>query len=50
MMPDISLFQSDLVEIKHKFSELYHIPLIKAIEDATSGEYRKLLMALVGPN
>eukprot|EP00731_Ephydatia_muelleri_P019224 Em0012g49a len=45
-----SHFENDLSEIKEKFLELYHKPLIKVIEGVTSGEYRKLLMAVVGPN
>ncbi|KAL5488535.1 hypothetical protein EMCRGX_G017489 [Ephydatia muelleri] len=45
-----SHFENDLSQIKEKFLELYHKPLIKVIEGVTSGEYRKLLMAVVGPN
>ncbi|KAL5488534.1 hypothetical protein EMCRGX_G017486 [Ephydatia muelleri] len=46
----VSHCENDLSEIKEKFLELYHKPLIKVIEGVTSGEYRKLLMAVVGPN
>eukprot|EP00731_Ephydatia_muelleri_P024292 Em0016g563a len=40
----------DMVEIKQKFLELFHKTLGTMIEGDISGDYRKLLLAIVGPN
>ena len=40
--------QVDLVEVKKAFLEHYHKTLYKMIEGDTSGDYRKLLLAIVG--
>ena len=40
--------QVDLVEIKKAFLNLYHKTLYKMIEGDTSGDYRRLLQAVVG--
>lgn len=42
--------QVDLVEIKAAFLEKYHKTLYKMIEGDTSGDYRRLLLAVVGRN
>lgn len=42
--------QVDLVEIKTAFLEKYHKTLYKMIEGDTSGDYRRLLLAVVGRN
>ena len=42
--------QVDLVEIKAAFLERYHKTLYKMIEGDTSGDYRKLLLGIVGRN
>ena len=44
------LLQVDLVEIKAAFLQRYHKTLYKMIEGDTSGDYRKLLQAIVGRN
>lgn len=43
-----SASQVDLVEIKKAFLERYHKTLYKMIEGDTSGDYRRLLLAIVG--
>ena len=40
--------QVDLVEVKKAFLERYHKTLYKMIEGDTSGDYRRLLQAIVG--
>ena len=40
-------FQVDLVEVKRAFLDRYHKTLYKMIEGDTSGDYRKLLQAIV---
>jgi len=40
--------QVDLFEIKQAFQETYNKTLNKVIEGDTSGDYRKLLLAIVG--
>ena len=47
--PFLSTPKIDLVEIKQKFLELFHKTLGTMIEGDTSGDYRKLLLAIVGP-
>ena len=42
--------QVDLVEIKQEFLNRYHKTVYKMIEGDTSGDYKKLLLALVGRN
>jgi len=42
------LFQIDMVEIKEQFQAKYKKQLPGYIKDDTSGDYRHLLMALVG--
>jgi annexin A7/11 len=37
-----------LVEVKKAFLERYHKTLYKMIEGDTSGDYRRLLLAIVG--
>lgn len=44
----ISTSQVDLVEIKKAFLERYHKTLYKMIDGDTSGDYRRLLLAIVG--
>lgn len=39
-----------MVEIKQAFIAAHKQPLAKMIEGDVSGDYRKLLVALVGPN
>ena len=39
-----------MVEIKQEFLNRYHKTLYKMIEGDTSGDYKKLLLALVGRN
>lgn len=46
----VSRAEVDLVEIKAAFLEKYHKTLYKMIEGDTSGDYRKLLLAIVGRN
>ena len=43
------LLQVDLEDIKAKFLEMYHKTLGKMIEGDCSGDYKKMLLALVGP-
>ena len=40
--------QIDLVEIKEVFLQKYHLTLYKMIEDECGGDYKKLLLAVVG--
>ena len=40
--------QYDLVEIKREFLAKYHKTLVKMIEGDTSGDYKRLLIAIVG--
>ena len=49
---DFSFFfvKVDLVEIKQEFLNRYHKTVYKMIEGDTSGDYKKLLLALVGRN
>ena len=42
--------QVDLVEIKQSFLQKYHKTLYKMIEGDCSGDYKKLLLALVKMN
>ena len=49
-MSFLPISQVDMVEIKRAFLERYHKTLSKMIEGDTSGDYKKLLMAIVGPN
>ena len=37
------------MEVKRAFLDRYHKTLYKMIEGDTSGDYRKLLQAIVGP-
>ena len=37
-------------DIKEKFLEMYHKTLGKFIEGDCSGDYKRILLALVGPN
>jgi annexin A7/11 len=46
----VSFIQVDLVEIKQEFLNRYHKTVYKMIEGDTSGDYKKLLLALVGRN
>lgn len=43
-------FQRDLVEIKQTFLQKYHKTLYKMIQGDCSGDYKKLLLAVVGMN
>lgn len=45
----VSRSEIDLAEIKEKFMEQHHKPLHKMIEEDTSGDYRQLLLEIVGP-
>ena len=38
----------DLGSIKQEFQKIYDKTLAEAIEDETSGDYKKLLLALIG--
>ena len=42
--------QIDMEDIKAKFLEMYHKTLGKFIEGDCSGDYKRMLLALVGPN
>ena len=42
--------QIDMEDIKKKFLEMYHKTLGKFIEGDCSGDYKRILLALVGPN
>ena len=42
------IFQVDMVEIKKAFFEKYHKTLSMMIEGDTSGDYRRLLIGIVG--
>ena len=42
--------QVDMEDIKKKFLEMYHKTLGKFIEGDCSGDYKRILLALVGPN
>ena len=44
------IFKVELVEIKQAFLDLYHKTLYTMIKGDTSGDYRKLLLAIVGRN
>lgn len=44
----VSRSEYDLVEIKKEFLQKYHKTLVKMIEGDTSGDYKKLLIAIVG--
>lgn len=44
----VSRSEVDLVEVKKAFLERYHKTLYKMIEGDTSGDYRRLLLAIVG--
>lgn len=46
----VSRSEVDLVEIKQAFLNKYHKTLYKMIEGDCSGDYKKLLMSLVGMN
>ena len=39
-----------MVEIKREFLNKYHKTLSKMIEGDTSGDYKRMLIAVVGPN
>ena len=43
----MQIFQIDLVEIKAKYQELYGKSLEDAIGDECSGDYKKMLIAIV---
>lgn len=44
------IFQRDLVEIKQTFLQKYHKTLYKMIQGDCSGDYKKLLLTVVGMN
>ena len=44
----MSCMQIDLVQIKQMFSQMYQKTLGTVIASDTSGDYRKLLLAIVG--
>ena len=46
----VSRSEVELVEIKQAFLDLYHKTLYTMIKGDTSGDYRKLLLAIVGRN
>jgi len=46
----ISRCEVDMVEIKREFAQRYHKSLARFIDEDTSGDYRKMLVHLVGPN
>jgi len=46
-MPHLSV-QVDMVEVKERFHSMFKQPLSKFISDDTSGDYKKLLLAIVG--
>lgn len=46
----VFFFQRDLVEIKQTFLQKYHKTLYKMIHGDCSGDYKKLLLAVVGMN
>lgn len=46
--PTLFSFQVDLVEIKRAFLDRYHKTLYKMVEGDTSGDYRRLLLAIIG--
>lgn len=39
--------QSDLPAIKEKFQQMYQKPLAEAVRSDTSGDFRKLLLAIL---
>ncbi|XP_072165112.1 annexin A5-like isoform X2 [Diadema setosum] len=45
----VSRSEIDMVEIKKSFLEKYHKTLSMMVKHDTSGDYKKLLMALIGP-
>jgi hypothetical protein len=44
----ISRCEVDMVQIKKKFSELFNSDLVSFVKGDTSGEYRKILLLLIG--
>ena len=44
---DVIIFQIDLEDIKKRYREMYGTTLISDIRSDTTGDYRKLLMAIV---
>uniref|UniRef100_H2Y7G1 Annexin n=1 Tax=Ciona savignyi TaxID=51511 RepID=H2Y7G1_CIOSA len=44
----ISRSEIDMVEIKRDFQAMYKIPLAKYVGDDTGGDYKKLLLAIIG--
>jgi annexin A7/11 len=44
----VSRSEVDMVEIKREFTAKYHKTLSKMIEGDTSGDYRRMLIAIVG--
>ena len=49
-MFDYCGLQVDMEDIKKKFLEMYHVTLGRFIEEDCSGDYKRMLIALVGPN
>jgi len=44
----IFTLQKDLEEVKAKFLEMYHKTLGKMIEGDCSGDYKRMLLAIIG--
>ncbi|XP_070544345.1 annexin-B12-like isoform X2 [Ptychodera flava] len=44
----VSRCEKDMVQIKHEFQRMYSQPLSQFIADDTSGDYKKILLAIVG--
>ena len=45
----VSCCQIDMEEIKAAYEEMYEVPLVEAVESECSGDYKKLLLAILNP-
>lgn len=48
-MKKLVYFQIDMEEIKQAFEEMYEKPLTEAVESECSGDYKRLLLAILNP-
>ena len=46
----VTRVEIDMVYIKAEYAKKYHKSLVDAVHSETSGNYRKFLLALLGPN